>query len=127
MATALLDSLANDLIEIGIMTNYEQILRGVWKVDIDGSRLLNRNEIPQEIRYGSANNLAYCPKGEQFVEIVEENLGFVTIEPFVSLDGKIHVPYNFCSCSYQQCNGPHVAVEKIKNLIISGYQREIVF
>ena len=32
---------------------------------------------------GTANNLAYCPKGERCVDIIKENREFVTIEPFI--------------------------------------------
>ena len=90
MAIAHIDSLAEELISKGIMTNYSQVEPGVWIGDIDGSRVFNRDETPQAIRYGvdgTAKNLAYCGKGESCTEVVKENREFVTIEPIISLEG----------------------------------------
>ena len=73
MAIQHLDSLAEELIKTGIMTNHEKVQPGVWKGDIDGSRVFNRDETPQAIRYGvdgTANNLAYCPKEERCTDIM---------------------------------------------------------
>ena len=114
MAIQQLDSLADDLIKTGIMTNYEKVQPGVWKGDVDGSRVINRDETPQAIRYGvdgTANN---------FRE-------FVTIEPFISLDGKIPLSHViFAAAGITSAMAPEVAVEKINNLLISvidnGYQ-----
>ena len=130
MATQHLDSLAQELIIKGIMTNYEQIAPGEWKGDIDCSRIFNRDEIPQAIRYGvdgTAKNLAYCPKGEICANILKENREFVTIEPFISLDGKVHICHViFAAAGVTTAMAPPAAVEKIDNLFISvtenGYQ-----
>ena len=75
----------------------------------------------------TANNLAYCPKGERCAEIIKENREFVTIELFISLDGKIHVCHViFAAVGISSAMAPPTAVEKIQNLFISvtenGYQ-----
>ena len=125
-----LDSLAEELIKTGIMTNYEKVQPGVWKCDIDGSREFNRDETPQAIHYGvdgTANNLAYCPKGDRCTDIMKENREFVKIESFISLDGKIPLCHViFAAAGITSAMAPDVAVEKIENLLISvtenGYQ-----
>ena len=130
MAIAHLDSLAEELISKGIFTNAEQIKPGVWTGDIDGSRVFNRDETPQAIRYGvdgSANNLAFCGSGENCNELIKENREFVTIEPFISLDGKVHMCHViFAAAGITSAMAPSKAVESIKNLLISttesGYQ-----
>ena len=130
MAINHLDSLADELIRKGIMTNYKKVCPGVWEGDIDGTRVFNRDETPQAIRYGvdgSAKNLAYCGKGEKCSDILKENREFVTIEPFISLDGRIHVCHViFAAAGITSAMAPKGAVEKIPNLLISvtenGYQ-----
>ena len=130
MAIEHIDSLADELIKTGIMKNYEQVSPGVWKGDIDGSRVFNRDETPQAIRYGvdgTANNLAYCSKGETCQQITKENREYVTIEPFISLDGKLHMCHViFAAAGITSAMAPPEAVEKIKNLLVSvtenGYQ-----
>ena len=112
------------------MTNYKKVCPGVWEGDIDGTRVFNRDETPQAIRYGvdgSAKNLAYCGKGEKCSDILKENREFVTIEPFISLDGRIHVCHViFAAAGITSAMAPKGAVEKIPNLLISvtenGYQ-----
>ena len=130
MAIAHIDSLAEELIGKGIMTNYNQVRPGVWNGEIDGSRVFNRDETPQAIRYGvdgSAKNLAYCGKGESCSEMMKENREFVTIEPIITLDGKVvmcHVI--FAAAGFTTAMAPAKAVEEIPSLFISvtdnGYQ-----
>ena len=123
MAIEHIDSLAEELIMTGIMTNYKQIRPDVWNGNVDGAPVFNRDETPQAICYGedgTANNLAYCSKGERCVEIRKENREFVTIEPFVSLNGKIancHVI--FSSEGHSSAMAPKVEVEKISGLLVS--------
>ena len=130
MAIAHIDSLAEELIGKGIFMDAEQVKPGVWTGVIDGSRVFNRDETPQAIRYGvdgGANNLAYCGKGESCSEMVKENREFVTIEPFISLDGKVHMCHViFAAAGITSAMAPSKAVENIENLLVSttesGYQ-----
>ena len=130
MAISHLDSLAEELISKGIFTNAKQIKPGVWTGVIDGSRVFNRDETPQAIRYGvdgTAKNLAFCGKGESCSELIKENREFVTIEPFISLDGKVHMCHViFAAVGITSAMAPTKAVEKIEHLLISttesGYQ-----
>ena len=130
MAIAHIDSLAEELISKGIMVEAVQERPGVWTGRVDGSRVFNRDETPQAIRYGidgSANNLAYCGKGSACDEAVKENREFVTIEPIISLDGEVimcHVI--FAAAGITSAMAPRKAVDGIPNLVISvtenGYQ-----
>ena len=118
MAIAHLDSLAEGLISKGIFTNAEQIKSRIWTGNIDGSRVFNRDETSQAIRYGvdgSARNLAYCGKGESCSELMKENREFVTIEPFISLDGKVHMCHViFAAAGITSAMAPSKAVKTIK-------------
>ena len=49
MACEHLDNLAKELIDAGIMTNAEQDDNGIWRGDIDTSRIFNCDETPQFI------------------------------------------------------------------------------
>ena len=94
MAVDHLDNVANKLIRKGIITNYSQIAPCVWNGDIDGSQVFNRDKTPQAICYGmdgSAKNLSCCSKGESCSDILKENQELVTVEPFISLDGRVLV------------------------------------
>ena len=130
MAIAHIDSLAEEFISKGIMTNYVQVKPGVWTGNIDGSRVFNRDETPQAIRYGvdgTAKNLAYCGKGESCNELIKENREFVTIEPFITLSGKVMMCHViFAAAGFTTAMAPAKAVEEIPNLFISvtdnGYQ-----
>ena len=46
------DSLAEELIACGIITNYEKLDNCIWDDDIDKSQVFNFDETPQFINYG---------------------------------------------------------------------------
>ena len=59
--------------------------------------------------------------------MIKENREFVTIEPFISLDGKVHMCHViFAAMGITSAMAPAKAVNDIKNLLISttesGYQ-----
>ena len=61
------DSLAEELIACGIMTNYEKLGNGIWDGDIDTSRVFNFDETLQFINYGvdaTQSGRVYAARGE---------------------------------------------------------------
>ena len=91
------DSLAEELISCGIMTNYKKIASGIWNGDIETKRLFNFDETPQFINYGvdgTQSGRVYAPVGESCKKMTRENRENVTICPIVSLEGK-HVALFF--------------------------------
>lgn len=85
------DSLAEELISCGILTNHEKINDGVWKGDIDTTRIFNHDETPQFINYGvdaTQSGLVYAARGESCKKMIRENRESVTVNPIVSLAGE---------------------------------------
>ena len=130
MAVGHIDSLAEEMIRLDIMRNAKKIEPGVWKGEIDVSRVFNCDETPQAINYGTdghASSLAYCAKGEECTKITKENREFVTITPFIGLSGSVPIcQVIFSSSGITSWMAPKVTVEKIDNLLLSvtenGYQ-----
>lgn len=125
------DELAAEMIEIGIFTQARKEEDGVWKGNIDLSRVFNHDEMPQFIDYGvssnASNELVYCGTGDRCQKMKDVNRECVTIEPFVSLDGKIYCYHViFPGTCIVSSMAPESAVEKIPNLLVSttdsGYQ-----
>ena len=86
-----LDSLTEELIGCGIFTNFENIEPGVWKGDIDTTRVFNQDETPQFKNYGvdgTSSGLAFAAKGESCKKMIRENRESVSLSPIVSLAGK---------------------------------------
>ena len=64
----IVDALAEELIAAGIMTEAEHIEEGIWKRNIDTTRVFNNDETPQFIHYGvdgTSSGLVYAAKGDQ--------------------------------------------------------------
>ena len=94
MACEHLDALAQELIDAGIMTDSKQVEEGIWNGNIDTSRIFNCDETPQFINYGvdgTATGLVYAGRGDACQRIYRENRECVTIQPFVSLAGIVHL------------------------------------
>lgn len=122
MAAIHLDELATELIEVGIFTNAERIDAGVWTGDIDTSRIIAHDETPQFINYGPDKRakLVYCGTGEECHKLTKENRECVTIQPFSTFSGEmilVQVIFAGKGVSSHMC--PQVAVDSIKNLMIS--------
>ena len=86
------DSLAEELIACGIMTNYEKLENGIWDGDIETLRLFNFDETPQFINYGvgaTQSGHLYAARGESCKKMIWENRESVTICPIVSLAGTL--------------------------------------
>ena len=82
-----LDSLAEELIAAGIMENAEQDDKGIWRGDIDTTRIFNCDETPQFINFGvdgTCTGLVYAGRGDVCQRMYRENSECVTIQPFVS-------------------------------------------
>ena len=88
IARSYLDELAEELISMGIFKS-----SGLWMGDIDTSRILNHDEMPQFIDYGVSDSavrgLVYCGQGDKCERLTKENPECITIEPYVSFDGNI--------------------------------------
>ena len=132
MAESHLDELAEECVRLGIFTDYKKISSGVWSGNLDMSRLYNHDEMPQFLNYGvdgQNGGLVYCGRGDKCVKYTKENRECVTIEPFISLDGKMVVCHVIFPATCITSNmAPEEAVEKIgkESLLISttqsGYQ-----
>jgi hypothetical protein len=132
MAEGHLDELADECIRLGIFTNSKKISPGVWTGNLDLSRMYNHDEMPQFLNYGvdgQNGGLVYCGRGDKCVKFIKENRECVTIEPFISLDGKMVVCHViFPAKCITSSMAPEEAVEKIRkeSLLISttpsGYQ-----
>ena len=86
------DSLAEELIACGIMTNYEKLDNGIWDGEIDTSQIFNFDETPQFINYGvdaTQSGCVYAARGESCKKMIQENRESVTICPIVSLAGTL--------------------------------------
>ena len=86
-----LDALAAELIEVGIMTDGEQLETGAWSGNVDTTRIFNHDETPQFVNYGvdgTPSGLVYAGKGETCSKLLRENRECLTIHPFVSFSGK---------------------------------------
>jgi hypothetical protein len=92
-----LDSLAEELIEAGIMTEAAQIETGVWSGNIDLCRIFNHDETPQFINFGvdgTPAGLVFAAKGETCCKMIRENRECVTIHPLVSFSGSyLHITF----------------------------------
>ena len=85
-----IDALAEELIDAGIMTEPEQVDDGLWEGVIDTSRVFNHDETPQFVNYGvdgTPAGLVYAGKGEACNKMMRENRECVTVHPFVSFAG----------------------------------------
>ena len=92
MAEAHLDGLAEEQIQAGIFTNANQTGPGVWEGDVDTTRIYNHDETPQFVNYGvdgSAGGFVYGARGEEVKKMITENRECVTINPVISLAGKV--------------------------------------
>ena len=81
MAISHLDSLAKELISVGIFTNAVRKGPGVWEGKNDTSRIYNHDETPQFVKYGehgTAPDLFYCEKGKEC-----KSLKIVNVSPFI--------------------------------------------
>ena len=123
MACEHLDDLAEELIAAGIMTNEEQVESGVYKGDIDLTRVFNCDETPQFVSYGvdgTSAGLVYAAKGDSCQKMMKENRECVTIHPFVSFSGEVVMcQVIFASVGITSQMAPPLAKEKIKHLLIS--------
>ena len=63
----IVDALAEELIAAGIMTEAEHIEEGIWKRNIDTTRVFNSDETPQFIHYGvdGTSSGLVAAKGDQ--------------------------------------------------------------
>ncbi|XP_047135496.1 uncharacterized protein LOC124812660 [Hydra vulgaris] len=123
MACNHLDSLAKELVDVGIMINEKMIETGVWNGTVDTCRIFNCDETPQFINYGidgTTSGLFYAGKGDACQRMYRENRECVTIQPFVSFSGDI------CMCQVIfKCTGitssmvPTEAVNKIPHLLVT--------
>nr|XP_047127183.1 uncharacterized protein LOC124808146 [Hydra vulgaris] len=97
MACSHLDSLAEELIEAGIMTEAAQKETGVWSGNIDLCRIFNHDETPHFINFGvdgTPAGLVFAAKGETCCKMIRENRECVTIHPLVSFSGSyFHITF----------------------------------
>ena len=123
MAQTHLDGLAKELIDAGIFTNAEQIGPGAWEGEIDTSRIFNHDETPQFINYGvdgTPNGLVYGARGESCKKLLKENRECVTINPVISLDGKVCMcQVIFAGKGVTSNMAPKKAVDRIPYLLVS--------
>ena len=123
MAEAHLDELAEELINANIFTNSKQLAPGVWEGDIDLSRILNHDETPQFINYGvdgGPSGLVYAGRGEEAKKMINENRECVTINPVITLSGKVLMcQVIFAGKGVMSSMAPKEAVENIPNLLVS--------
>ena len=124
MACSDLDELADELIKSGIMTNAEQCESGEWKGTIDTTRVFNHDDTPQFINFGvdgSVNGLVYAGRGETCQHMVRENRECITVHPFVSFSGEVHLCHViFKGKGLTSQMAPEKTVEKIPNLLASS-------
>ncbi|XP_065640013.1 uncharacterized protein LOC136072675 [Hydra vulgaris] len=123
MACNHLDSLAKELVDVGIMINEKMIETVVWNGTVDTCRIFNCDETPQFINYGidgTTSGLFYAGKGDACQRMYRENRECVTLQPFVSFSGDI------CMCQVIfKCTGitssmvPTEAVNKISHLLVT--------
>ena len=69
------DSLAKEILEVGIMINEQIIEKGVWDGTVDTSRIFNCDETPQFVKYeidGTSFGLFILRKGMQVKEFIEK-------------------------------------------------------
>ena len=86
------NSLEEELIACGIMTNYGKLDNGIWDGDIDTSQVFNFDEMPQFINYGidaTQSGHVYATREESCKKMIQENRESVTICPIVSLAGTL--------------------------------------
>jgi hypothetical protein len=123
MACEYLDSLAKELIDAGIMTNAVQDDTGIWRGDIDTSRIFNCDETPQFINYGvdgTCTGLVYAGRGDACQKMIRENRECVTIMPFVSCSGDVSIcQVVFKAKGITSAMVPPEAASQIKHLLIS--------
>ncbi|XP_047131057.1 uncharacterized protein LOC136071655 [Hydra vulgaris] len=131
MACSHLDSLAEELIEAGIMTEAAQKETGVWSGNIDLCRIFNHNETPQFINFGVDGTPAgliilqhvspfAAAKGETCCKMIRENRECVTIHPLVSFSGDLCVcQVLFGTVGITNQMAPQEAVANIPHLLIT--------
>ena len=118
-----IDDLAEELILRGVMTDAKKIRSGSWTGKIDPRRVINNDETPQFIDYGTsghANNIYYAGSGEGCSRASSENRECVTVHPTINLNGEVvscHVI--FAGSGISSNMAPVSAVESIQNLLIS--------
>ena len=123
MAANYLDELTNELISAGIFENAVRHDAGVWRGNIDISRIIGHDETPQFINYGidkTANGFVFCGKGDACQKLIKENRECVTIQPFSTFSGEmILCQVIFAGKCITSHMAPAIAVNSIKNLFIS--------
>ena len=118
-----IDNLATELVLRGVMTEAKKVESGVWTGKLDHSRVMNNDETPQFIDYGTsghANNVYYAGTGEGCSSASDENRECVTVHLMMNLKGEMmscHVI--FASSGISSNMAPASAVENIENLLIS--------
>ncbi|XP_047124992.1 uncharacterized protein LOC124807292 [Hydra vulgaris] len=123
MACSHLDSLAEELIEAGIMTEAAQKETGVWSGNIDLCRLFNHDETPQFINFGvdgTPAGLVFAAKGETCCKMIRESRACVIIHPLVSFSGDLCVcQVLFGTVGIANQMAPQQAVANIPHLLIT--------
>lgn len=88
----IVDALAVELVEAGIMTEANKLESGIWTGNIETTCIFNHNETPQFVNYGvdgTPSGLVFAGKGETCSQLLHENRECITIHPFVSFSGII--------------------------------------
>lgn len=91
------------MVTAGIFVEATNLEPSVWSGIIDTTRVFNHDETPQFINYGvdgTPNGLAYAARGESCKKMIRENRECVTINPFVSLSGKMSTFY-YCTTLFE--------------------------
>ena len=121
MAIEHLAELAGVLIDTGIAPGLKQIEPGVWRGDIDTSRIYAHDETPQFINYsksGASRSKVFAGCGEDCDELTKEKRECVTVHPFGNLKGDHALcQVIFSGSGHSMC--PKTATDKIPNLLIS--------
>ena len=123
MTVNYLDELANELISAGIFENAVKHDAGVWRGNIDTSRIIGHDETPQFINYGidkTANRFVFYGKGDACHKLIKENWECVTIQLFSTFSGEmILCQVIFAGKCITSHMAPAIAVDSIKNIFIS--------
>ena len=92
------------------MKNAQQDEEGIWKGDIDTSRIFNCDKTPQFINYGvdeTCNGLVCAGKGENCQRMYCKNREYIAVQPFVS----------FAGMDLQYCNKLNLALRFALNFM----------
>lgn len=120
---AYVNSLAEEMIRLNILTDSQKLTPGEWSGLIDTSRVFNCVETPLIIDNDATagDYLSYCPQGEK------QNREYVSIVPFIGLSGTLPL----CQVVFPPQDTPIVLLEQFPDLLLSstanGYQNSASF